>query len=92
MREPLFTPLLVTTHGPPARGLGPQYSLPKLPAPMRRLVPSISRGVFVITLITPLSALAPQTADAGPRMISICLISLVFEGMKSHMTNPKKSW
>ena len=40
------------------------------------LVPCISRGVFVITLTTPVMALAPHTADAGPRMTSICLISL----------------
>src|SRR5262249_43979351 len=36
-------------------------------------------------------ALAPQTADAGPRMTSICLMSFGFVGTRSHMTIPKKS-
>ena len=55
-------------------------------------MPGISRGDLVITLTTPVSALAPQTADAGPRMTSICLISDGLIGRKSHATNPKKSW
>ena len=42
--------------------------------------------------ITPVIAFAPQTADAGPRITSICLISGVSIGRKSHATNPKKSW
>src|SRR5262245_26071182 len=36
-------------------------------------------------------ALAPQTADAGPRTTSICLISRGLVGTRSHMTMPKKS-
>ena len=56
------------------------------------LVPCISRGDLVITLTTPFSALAPQTADAGPRITSICLISFRLTGRKSHITKPKKSW
>src|SRR5690348_755244 len=55
------------------------------------LVPGASRGDFVITLTTPVSALAPHTAEAGPRMTSICLMSDRFAGMKSHRTRPKKS-
>ena len=39
-------------------------------------MPCISRGVFVMTLTTPVMALAPHTADAGPRITSICLISV----------------
>jgi hypothetical protein len=54
-------------------------------------VPCISLGVFVITLTTPVIALAPQTAEAGPRITSICLISVVSTGRKSHSTNAKKS-
>ena len=45
-----------------------------------------------MTLMTPFSALAPQTADAGPRITSMRLISSRFAGMKSHIVNPKKSW
>ena len=54
-------------------------------------VPGISLGVFEMTLTTPVSALAPHTADAGPRITSICLICEGSTGMKSHITNPKKS-
>jgi hypothetical protein len=68
---------------PPARS--------NVPRPKVALVPCISRGDFVITLITPKTAFAPHTAEAGPRMTSICLISLRFTGRKSHITNPKKS-
>ena len=50
-----------------------------------------SRGDLVMTLTTPLIALAPQTADAGPRITSICLISLALVGTRSHITMPKKS-
>ena len=42
---------------------------------MDTFAPCISLGVFVITLTTPVIALAPHTADAGPRITSICLIS-----------------
>jgi hypothetical protein len=42
-------------------------------------------------LTTPFSALAPQMAEAGPRMTSICRISFVFIGSRSHATKPKKS-
>ena len=35
---------------------------------------------------------APHTADAGPRITSICLISAGLTGRKSHATKPKKSW
>ena len=69
----------------------PFDSRPNVPAPIVKLMPWFSRGDFVMTLITPLSALAPQTADAGPRITSIRLISFVFTGMKSHITKPKKS-
>jgi len=55
-------------------------------------VPGLSRGVFVITLITPFIAFAPHTADAGPRTTSMRFTSLMFTGMKSHIVNPKKSW
>jgi hypothetical protein len=44
-----------------------------------------------MTLTTPVSALAPQTADAGPRITSICWMSETFAGMKSQSTRPKKS-
>ena len=54
--------------------------------------PTISLGVLVITFTTPVSAFDPHTADAGPRMTSICFIWAASTGMKSHMTNPKKSW
>jgi hypothetical protein len=55
------------------------------------VVPCISRGDLVMMFTTPLIALAPQTADAGPRTTSICLTSLKFSGRKSQPTNPKKS-
>ena len=45
-----------------------------------------------MTFTTPFIAFAPHTAEAGPRMISICLISLVLTGMRSQRTKPKKSW
>src|SRR5262245_33546461 len=35
--------------------------------------PGASRGDFVMMFTTPVSAFAPQTADAGPRTTSICL-------------------
>ena len=41
-----------------------------------------------MTFTTPLMALAPQTAEAGPRMTSICLISCGLAGTKSHITMP----
>ena len=66
-------------------------SLSNVPAPSEKFAPRISRGDFVMMLTTPLSAFAPQTADAGPRITSICLISFRLAGMKSHMMNPKKS-
>ena len=53
--------------------------------------PGASRGDFVMMLTTPVSAFAPQTADAGPRMTSICLMSLRFVGSRSQSTMPKKS-
>src|SRR5437763_11453717 len=43
------------------------------------VVPAVSRGDFVMMLTTPVNAFAPQTADAGPRTTSICLISAVLE-------------
>ena len=64
------------------------------PAPMVSVVPpcaASSRGVLVMTLTTPLMALAPQTADAGPRMTSIWRMSLGLVGTRSHITMPKKS-
>ncbi len=69
----------------------PFDSRPNVPAPIVTLAPCISRGDLVMTLMTPSSAFAPHTADAGPRITSIRLISFVFTGMKSHITNPKKS-
>ncbi len=69
----------------------PLASRPNVPTVTIRLSPRISRGDLVITLTTPVSALAPHTADAGPRITSICLISLVFTGRKSQATKPKKS-
>src|ERR1700687_6410375 len=62
-----------------------------MPALSETVVPGASRGVFVMTLTTPVNALAPQTADAGPRITSICLMSVKFAGRKSHRTRPKKS-
>jgi hypothetical protein len=64
---------------------------PKPPAPIVTLDPWSSRGDLVITLTTPFIALAPQIAEAGPRMTSICLISAGFTGRKSQAMNPKKS-
>ena len=60
--------------------------------PIVNVVPGFSRGVFVMTLMTPFIALAPHTADAGPRTTSMRLMSLTFTGMKSHIVKPKKSW
>ncbi len=42
-------------------------------------------------LTTPESALAPQIAEAGPRMTSIWRTSFGFTGRKSQATKPKKS-
>jgi hypothetical protein len=69
---------------PPSRLKSPPLSVtPK---------PSCSRGDFVITLMTPVMAFAPQTTEAGPRTTSICLMSPeVAVGTKSHSTSPKKS-
>ena len=53
--------------------------------------PGASRGDLVMMLTTPVMAFAPQTADAGPRMTSICWISFMFAGSRSHSTMPKKS-
>ena len=53
--------------------------------------PSDSRGDFVMMLTTPVIAFAPHTADAGPRITSICLMSSMFAGNRSHSTMPKKS-
>src|SRR5688572_28026622 len=50
-----------------------------------------SRGDLVMMLTTPVSAFAPQTAEAGPRITSICLMSLMEFGRKSQRTMPKKS-
>ncbi len=75
-------------HNDPASSLPVRSNMPR---PKVALVPCISRGDLVITLMTPNTAFAPHTAEAGPRMTSICLISLRFTGRKSHITNPKKS-
>ena len=69
----------------------PGTSRPNVPTPSVTLVPWSSRGVLVMTLTTPYMALAPQMADAGPRMTSICLISAGLTGRKSQATKPKKS-
>ena len=61
------------------------------PAVIDTLVPGASRGDFVMTLTTPVIALAPHTADAGPRITSICFTLDRLVGMKSHSTSPKKS-
>src|SRR5688572_26025077 len=53
--------------------------------------PAVSRGDLVMMFTAPVSALAPHTADAGPRTTSICLMSLKFVGTKSHRISPKKS-
>ena len=50
-----------------------------------------SRGGLVMMFTTPVRAFAPQTADAGPRTTSICLISPVEAGTRSHRIRPKKS-
>ncbi len=54
-------------------------------------MPTISFGRLVMTLTTPVMALAPHTALPGPRTASICLISTGLTGRKSHITKPKKS-
>ena len=54
-------------------------------------MPAISRGVLLMMLMTPVIAFAPQTADAGPRITSICLMSRRAIGRKSQATKPKKS-
>ena len=54
-------------------------------------MPGASRGGFVMMLTTPVSAFAPQTAEAGPRITSICLMSFMLFGRKSQRTMPKKS-
>jgi hypothetical protein len=63
-----------------------------VPTPSVKLLPCISRGDRVRTFTTPLIAFAPQIAEAGPRMTSICFISLKLIGRKSQATKPKKSW
>ena len=42
-------------------------------------------------LTAPVIALAPHTADAGPRTTSICSTASKFVGTRSHSTRPKKS-
>ena len=54
------------------------------------LLPCISRGVLEMTLTTPVIALAPQTADAGPRITSICLISLRVDGQEVPRDEPEE--
>src|SRR5512145_3152411 len=78
----------LSDHSEPASASGRS----KPPTPNDALEPFSSRGVLLITLTTPYIALAPQTADAGPRITSTCLTSLKFTGRKSHITKPKKSW
>jgi hypothetical protein len=78
--------LTACAHDPAIENIAPAFSpdpfvsRANVPALMLNDPPAISRGDFVITLITPDIALAPHTADAGPRMTSICLISLRFTG------------
>ena len=66
--------LMANIPPPSNESSGPERS--NWPNRIDRLVPCISRGVFVMILTTPVMALAPHTADAGPRITSICLISL----------------
>ena len=66
-------------------------SRPKVPTPIVKLLPASSRGVLVMKLTTPDSALAPQIAEAGPRITSIWRTSFGFTGRKSQATKPKKS-
>ncbi len=75
----------------PLSWLLPDTSRPNVPTPSVTLVPGNSRGGLVMTFTTPFMALAPQIADAGPRITSICLISAGFTGRKSQATKPKKS-
>jgi len=63
----------------------------KPPALSTTVPPFCSRGDLVMMLTTPVMAFAPHTADAGPRITSICLISFMFAGNRSHSTMPKKS-
>jgi hypothetical protein len=56
-----------------------------------RLLLFSSRGVFEMKLTTPESALAPQTAEAGPRITSTCFSSKAFTGTRSQAMKPKKS-
>src|SRR5690606_11474447 len=73
---------------PPARDPASRLNRP----PDRlKVPPGVSRGDFVMMLTTPVSALAPQTAEAGPRTTSICLMSTGSVGTKSQATKPKKS-
>ena len=77
---------------PPASSLTPEpVSRPKKPPLSETVVPGASRGDLVMMFTTPVSAFAPQTADAGPRTTSICLMSPKLVGRKSHRTSPKKS-
>ena len=63
----------------------------KPPALIEADTPTASRGDLVMMFTAPDTALAPQTADAGPRTTSICLISEKLVGSMSHRTRPKKS-
>ena len=75
----------------PLDWLLPGTSRPNVPTPSVTLVPCSSRGDLVMKFTTPFIAFAPQIAEAGPRITSICLISAGLTGRKSQAMNPKKS-
>ena len=54
-------------------------------------MPTDSLGGLVMMFTAPVIALAPHTAEAGPRTTSICSMSSKFVGTSSHRTSPKKS-
>src|SRR5262245_66563441 len=73
---------------PPAPACAAPAPRSNRPVPTDTDEPAMSRGDFVRMFTTPSIAFAPQTADAGPRMSSICLISSDSIGTESHKTKP----
>jgi len=76
---------------PLSRVLSGSAFLLKRPPDTLAVVPTASRGDFVMMLTAPVSALAPHTAEAGPRTTSICFTSTGLMGTKSQMMNPNRS-
>ena len=63
-----------------------------MPAAARTCPPRVSRGLLLITWTTPPTALAPHSAEAGPRTTSTCSTRDMSVGANSHITKPRKSW